>query len=364
VSVNPPVDTEVALLTPLEVTFDQPMNPAPYGLELSTGDPEPFVPDRKPKIQGRVDYEERTHRFTLLMKLPAHWNGELRLEGFRGASGVSAGPVTLKYRTLRQPLSPALQQKIDQAGQQPSPELRRLVESVQHARRDAKSVSEQVLTTMSFGSGSDWHQRYDLQGSRFRMQGARKFVGNRDAIMRIPFRVGSDGTTCWLVRSNELIEIPFDQIDQNDLLFCDLFDATGGTGVDRLIRDRKLQYVGETVVRGRRCHLIRSNEIHLVTTGMLTPMIQWSIDAETFLPARVEMDDTLAMDYVDVRINEAISDEEFRPQVGPEVRKAEQQPLDEGYTRRFLKVNDGTGGRMSVRWGMTGPKGRSSSGLN
>ena len=76
------------------------------------------------------------------------------------------------------------------------------------------------------------------------------------------------------------------------------------------------------------------------------------------------MDDSLAMDYLDVRINKPISDEEFRPPFGPDLRKAQLDPLDEGYTRRFLNVNDGTGGRMSVRWGKTGPKGWSSSGLN
>ena len=76
------------------------------------------------------------------------------------------------------------------------------------------------------------------------------------------------------------------------------------------------------------------------------------------------MDDTIATDYLDVRINEPIPDEEFRPTVAPDVQAGPVVPLAEGYTRRFLNVNDGTGGRMSVRWGMTGPKGTNSSGLN
>jgi hypothetical protein len=40
------------------------------------------------------------------------------------------------------------------------------------------------------------------------------------------------------------------------------------------------------------------------------------------------------------------------------------EPLAEGYTRRFLNVHDGSDGRMSVRWGMKGPKGTRSGGLN
>jgi hypothetical protein len=196
------------------------------------------------------------------------------------------------------------------------------------------------------------------------MQGDRKFVAIIDGVMGMPFRIGSDGTTCWFRARDRIVEIPFDQVEEKHLHFCDPFDANGADDVDRVIRDRKLEYLGESIIRGRRCYQIRSYDIKFLTADITTPMIQWSIDAETLMPVRVERDDTIATDYLDVRINEPIPDEEFRPTVAPDLRAEKVGPLPEGYTRRFLKVDDGTGGRMSVRWGMTGPKGTNSSGLN
>jgi hypothetical protein len=40
------------------------------------------------------------------------------------------------------------------------------------------------------------------------------------------------------------------------------------------------------------------------------------------------------------------------------------EPLDANYTRRFIRLGDGSDGSMSLRWGEKGPKGTSSGGLN
>ena len=99
----------------------------------------------------------------------------------------------------------------------------------------------------------------------------------------------------------------------------------------------------------------------------------WSIDAETFLPSRVEtilihsMRAYSALDFKYTRLNQPIPDEEFRPETvarAPRLKAESGPPLADGYTRRFINVSDGSNGRMSVRWGMKGPKGISSSGLN
>jgi hypothetical protein len=99
-------------------------------------------------------------------------------------------------------------------------------------------------------------------------------------------------------------------------------------------------------------------------TGDVVPGPRWYIDAATWLPARVAQGDTFALDYAYSRINEPIPDEEFRPAAGDKIPVANPEPLPDGYTRRFLNVIDGATGRMSVRWGMKGPKGWNSSGLN
>jgi beta-lactamase regulating signal transducer with metallopeptidase domain len=362
VSVSPASDTEVSILTPLEVTFDQPMDPVRYGLGLA----EPGLFERQPELVGNPVYDPARHRFTLWTRLPPNWNGELQLQGFCSSEGVEAAPVTLKYRTLRTLISEAQRARIEQAGR--SAEFRQLVERVRKARRGLTSVSEEALWTIfSYqDQAPGWLHSFESYGSRFHMQGTGKFRGDVDAVMRIPFRIGSDGTTCWLRRRNDLISLPAKDVEEKHLRFCDPFDAAGTADADGVIREQKLEYLGETTVRGQRCHRVRSWAIGSVVSGWRSPVRDWFLDAATLLPTRVEMTGIgiQAIDFTYTRINQPIPDEEFRPEAGGDVKVVPAEPLAEGYTRRFLNVIDGSNGRMSVRWGMQGPKGTNSCGLN
>jgi hypothetical protein len=304
--------------------------------------------------------------------LPASWNGELALRGFRGQDGVEAASIVLKYRTGRRVVSDSLQAEVDGAGRS-AEELRRVVEKVREARRKLTSVSEEARTTGAIGLVSpDWYSRYDTEGSRFAMQGDRKFVGEVDAIMGIPFRVGSDGARCWWRGGDKHASVPFEGVVDKYVAICDAFDANGPADAASIIRDRKLNYAGEAVVRGRRCHRIRSWNLLTVGRSLHGSLLEWSIDAESFFPARVELllvgalPSSYAIEFSYSRINQPIPDEAFRLTSDSDAAgsSGEPEPLAEGYTRRFLNVKDGSDGRMSVRWGMTGPKGRMSSGLN
>ena len=60
------------------------------------------------------------------------------------------------------------------------------------------------------------------------MQGDRKFMGEVDAIMGIPFQIGSDGVRCWWVRENHLVTAQFESIEEKNLgtlrsLSCEQF---------------------------------------------------------------------------------------------------------------------------------------------
>ena len=113
VSVSPPSASEVALFTPVELTFDQPMDPASYRLTV----PELAGSVRGPVLADRVEYDPVAKRFSLPVQLPPNWNGELRLEGFRGTDGALAESITLNYRTLREPLSPDVRKRVEQASE-------------------------------------------------------------------------------------------------------------------------------------------------------------------------------------------------------------------------------------------------------
>jgi RNA polymerase sigma-70 factor (ECF subfamily) len=360
-SLTPASDSEVSLLTPLEVAFDKPMDPNAYAVNFEASPSS----DRVPKLLGRAAYDAERHRFTLLLALPANWNGELRLEGFREHDGALAEPVLVKYRTQRSIYSDALRKRIEQAGQ--SDKLLQLVERVRKTRRELRSVSEEVRWAYNYGPRPSWQESFQMQGAHFKMQGEQKYLGVVDGIMRIPFRVGCDGTTAWLRTNKERITLPAKEIKQTNLLFCDPFQAGSADPAQRIIQDMKLEHLGEAVVRGRRCQRVRSWATELGTIDSLSPVREWFIDAQTLLPLRVESAAGWGLQMIDYHyssVNQPIPDKEFSPDEEPGIKDAKAQPLDKDYTSRFLNVIDGSNGRMSVRWGEKGPKGTRSGGLN
>jgi RNA polymerase sigma factor (sigma-70 family) len=363
VSLLPKSDTEVALLTPLEVTFDREMDPDAYGLSVPDAEWRGF--NRLPELRGRAEYDAERRRFTLLIGLPPNWNGELELEGFRSKDGVEAEPIAVKYRTLRSVVSEELSKRIERAGH--SAKLRAVVESVRKARRELRSVSEEARWTICHGQSPYWLTSLQTQGSLFQMQREKQFLGVVDDIMQTaPFRVGSDGTDCWFHRGKDLTTLPFREVEEKNVRICDAFNAASKADAQRVIQDMKLEYLGETVVNGRRCHRIRSWLVELTVFASPSAIREWLLDAETLLPLRVESAWTgfVTIDFTHSRVNQEIPAKEFRPESGPDIKEAKAEPLPAGYTRRFLNVVDGSNGRMSLRWGMKGPKGVSSSGLN
>lgn len=360
-SLTPPSDSEVSLLTPLEVTFDKPMDASAYAVSF---DASVVGSDRVPRLLGGAEHDAQQHRFTLLLALPANWNGEVRLEGFREKNGVEAEPIVVKYRTQRSIYSEALRKRIEQAGQ--SDKLLELVQRVRKARRELQSVSEEVRAAHSHGSHPSWYQSFEMQGARFQMQGEQKYLGIIDGIMRIPFRVGSDGRTSWLRMKNERITLPAKEIKEKNVLLCDPFHSAGNEDAKRVIHDMKLEHLGEAIVRGRRCQHVRSWVTELRPFDSLSPIREWYIDNQTLLPLRVEMAGMglQTIDFIHSSINQPIPDKEFSPDKDPGVKDGKARPLDKDYTYRFLNIIDGSNGRMSVRWGEKGPKGTISSGLN
>ena len=149
------------------------------------------------------------------------------------------------------------------------------------------------------------------------------------------------------------------------MLFGDPFGAGRPHDTASVVRDLKLEYLGQVMLEGKPCHRIRSWRVNLrPNSGDVTPVRDWYIDAQSLLPVRIDSDGLLCTAFHYMRVNEPIPDEQFQPETGQGIQIQDPQPLDEDYTRRFLNVIDGTNGRMSVRWGKKGPRGWHSSGLN
>jgi hypothetical protein len=334
------------------------MDPSFYGVTGSGG----ADVGREPGVLDHPDYDPGSRTFTLLLKFPPDWNGDVQLVGFRSAERAEAAPVTLPYRTRRELLAQALRARVERAAQDAG--LVRFLERVQAARRNRTGLREDVITTSSDAFGAfRWRHRFTTGGATFAMRDDRHFYGEVDEIMGIPFRVGCDGETCWMLSDNELTTVPFDQVAEKNLLVGDPFGAASRANAPEVIRDRKLEDLGQANALGRPCRRIRSWDVRLFATDFVIPPVDWYIDVESLLPVRIDTG-FATMDFTYPLLGEPIPDDLFRGRADPGIREAKAEPLAEGYTRRFLTVIDGSNGRMSVRWGSKGPKGTSSGGLN
>jgi Bacterial Ig-like domain len=124
VSVSPPDDaTDVAPLSEIRIRFDRAMNPTrtllewePHGVGFRLRGEMRYSADIHEFVVGQPEYDPAKHRFSIMLSMPANWNGEVTLKGFLGEDGVDAGPIVLKYRTMRRPFSEPLQAKVDGTG--------------------------------------------------------------------------------------------------------------------------------------------------------------------------------------------------------------------------------------------------------
>jgi hypothetical protein len=334
------------------------MDPYSYGV---TG-PEPAQAGRELELLDYPEYDPRSRTFTLVLKLPHDWNGEVRLVGFRSADGANVAPVAVPYRTRRELLAPSLRARLERAARDDTG-LVRFLERVQAARRDRHGIREDVITTLTSGPGvPGWHRTYETSGATFAMRDDRHFYAEIDEIMGIPFRIGCDGETCWFRHDAELTTLPVDEVAERHLNVGDPFLAAIGAKATDVIRDRKLEDLGETNAFGRPCRHLRSWDVQLVAAEMLTYPIDWYIDVQSLLPIRIEAGPSkIDLDYP--HLGEPIPDELFRKSTDTRIRETRAEPLATG-SHRFLSAIDGGEGRMSVRWGSKGPAGTISSGLN
>jgi hypothetical protein len=363
--------------TKIRIKFDQPMDPLTFELQWKSGG----------CLEYRsLNYSEQDNEFSIGVELEAGCEHEILtnpsnltfggnpkpffLRGFRGMNGKAAKEFEWGFSTKAK-LKSAVEADdndtlykglLSRQAQVRSGDLEGLIESVRKARTNLKSLSEKVQAVSLFGNklSSCW--------ASFKFQGTRQFYADISPRYNVPFHIASDGKSCWWYTGSKdhLEMVPFEEVEQKNVSLCDPFGLTeedGKTVIERL----NLEYLGTRGLDERECHLIRSRN------GDKREIKVWWIDAETHLPAQVvrrtSYNGIIIHRFIHERINEFLGDAEFRPGFldggkpeDPELKRLHQPR--EGLETRFLNAKDGSSGQMSVRWGICGPQGRGSSGLN
>ncbi len=387
VSVKPPSGSAVPRLAFITVQFDKAIDPRTVAVTARRTSGEERFAERSAVVPA-PEYDEQTHTVTLPVILPMNWSGEVTL------TAGNASPVTVAYTTGEELIDrnhPAVAPPEGTAD-----ELKRVVGRALAARKQLRSAS--VLSqNRSYSLPPDrsvGFTRFSAKRGRFAFQGDRQFIGDVSGWMGQAFMVGSDGATCWFLHERRsadsgpalaLISCDVDKVEKKRVLIADAFgvdDETidkgpidgpldegplAGPAIEKHIAKRSLTLVNSG--RGPADpYVVRSwSARNLGGDTAWVEVTDWGIDAETFLPTRVvssfgghQMTTELA--YSDV--NEKLPLQRFQPPADETAQKEDPAPLSEKYDIRFLQLGDGSSGRVSCRWGMTGSGGTSSSGLN
>ena len=371
-SLSPQPGEKVACFTYVEVDFDQPMDPlAGHIVDLSD---EKSIMDRA-QLLADVQYNAREKRFTLPVSLPPDWEGDVELRGFKTVDGASAAPVQLHLATTSVLFSETALEQFKKAAK--DSQLLAVLNQMRLARQQLTALSERVTTSDAWAllPSAQSASTINTQSATFKFQGNGQFYGDVTQCMHTgTFVVASDGDQCWWHKTmekngqiEEFLQVaPYDVFDEKNVLICDPFGLQN-RDVEEAIADLHLEYEGTSTLNGRHCHVIKSTTAGLCGKWVTARITRLWVDAQQLMPVQAatnQLEGRALYTFAFDRLNDPIPDPEFAPPSGDNIVLQPVDPLTDGYTTRFLTVIDGSSGEMSVRWGMTGPKGTSSSGLN
>jgi hypothetical protein len=363
----PPPGSEVALLTFAEIQFDQPMAPPETAFPYLVGKLEP---GQTLELIPKVLYDPATRTFRLPLLLPPKTKAKFTLAGLRSAAGVLAEPVKLEYQTTDKEMADADRAKIKAGSREPR--LLDLLDSMKQKRLQLTSLAERVQT-LEMRREEGLFVGLDGKGSSFRWQQPDRYYGDVSQIMMsvAAFRIGCDGRNWWWHyasdRKEELVMCPVNEMHTRNLCLCDPFGLTRQSPAEAAA-ESDMAYAGSSQIAGADCHTVEAWHVKLFGGNTtLGELFQWHIDPQTLRPAEVRHCSGYGMwrtRFLYDAVNQPLPPELFAPPKLEGISPSPPEPLGEGYTKRFVNLRDGSGGEMSVRWGKTGPKGRSSSGLN
>lgn len=364
VSVNPTSGSMMSLISEIEVVFNQSMIPdlgKIVNTTINKSHRRSFLANAS-AFYANITYDSEQHKFTIPLMLPPDWKGSIELREFRTTNGIKVDPIVLNYSTSREIYSTEFQERFQQAKQ--SDELRDILNKIKEARLRITSLSEIVHSVYKIDN------RDMISKSIFKFQGKGQFYADISERMHVPFYVGSDGKDCWHYNGREggenLVTAPFDEVAEKDVLICDPFGVVQ-KGVSKTTESLNIEYLGTDIFENRKHYLLRVWSENLREDYIrCVAHVAW-IDAETHMLSQMISDhgsSIMSHRFIYDQINQSIADSEFSPEYTTDTERSAPRELDEEYDTRFLKIIDGSNGRMGVRWGERGLGGTISSGLN
>lgn len=373
-------------VTELRIRFDRPMDPMALKLNWKNG--------------GAIDcqfpsYDAAKYEFTIPVRLPvgsSQWieinppmpgmsMSEARKfyprDGFESAHHHLARLYSWQFTTAAAPKTTTDTKAEDiqkilppdhgqiTAGAKKT-DLLKILREIQQKRKHLTSVAERVQNIlMERRNGLFlWVQ---ATGSSFQWQSPNLYFADvSDEMMRLRFAIGCDGRSWWYACSDPMcIKVcPMDQMQERDVTLCDPFDLLDQKP-EKAAAGLELRYAGTASDQGHTDAIIERRQS--ASPSAESGLIRWKIDPQTGLPIEIsEIADGVVQKerFFYDRINQPTPQEVFAVPRIKGIASTQPTALDGKYNRRFIQIDDGSDGTISLRWGRKGPGGRISSGLN
>ncbi len=344
ISVSPADGADaVSTSTELRIRFDQPVDPLTLHLHWLAGG---FLESEIPT------YNAETREYVVAIKLPPGALHQIAVNDpaifawkFRTAG---AAEIPARFAFVPPP----------EMAWSSDPRLVGLLGAIQEKRRELTSVVQRVQT-IYFRPHDGIFNHLDSTAAEFRWQAPDQFFADISSIMHIPFQIGCDGKNWWFLGKADLVACAKADMHEQNVSINDPFDLLKRTP-EAAAQAFKLVYQGLHKRDGRPFHVI----VQWNLKGQFKSGTEWWFDAASMqLSEIVETSDSgrvITRFHYD-STNKPLPAEKFAM---PNVSPPQFEKLEEGFTERFVNLRDGSDGRMTVRWGKTGPKGRNSSGFN
>lgn len=364
VSVEPATGAEIPRVALLRLQFDAPM----YSHSASIRDA-----SKSEKASAALcpwmNYDEDNQILTIPVFFPPQWQGAIQLTGLLSQAGKRANPILLEYKTGGA-LFDEIQTKQFQQSRE-SQEVKSLLTSMQQARKNLRSFRESVQQQIASIRNTQGYTYLTIQSATVCVQGGSQFVADISNCMSVPFYFGNTGNRYWRYSKEKGKEYLFgllpNEINKTEIHLADPFLLTTAD-VETVLKSNNLEYAGTQDLPDRTAHVLRAWRILPGNKGERLCVDEYWIDAQTYLPVRLQRTSSegnqIVYRFQFDAINKEFSSSDFAPAKLTQSPVELEEPLGEGFDTRFFFLEDGSNGDFRAEWGKSGAKSYSSVGVN
>jgi hypothetical protein len=355
--------------TELRIRFDKPMHPSTLQLEWKDGSFHEC---------GQIRYDEAKYEFTIPIHLEGGCQHRIVInpttepgtqKGFQSIYQTEAESLTWAFSILddtqkkSNKSSSASEDRSDRNG------TRSVVSQFNKKRRNMWAFVETIKTQEYGRPGPHGYQNLRAYTTRFALNGEREICADIGEMTGTPLIIFNEGNLNHIggyYRKNsnteEIVFCHYEDITDRNVIVADPFDA-GNTDTDSTIRQLRLQYNGQEIINGKHCDIVSSRKDNTISDESKLSVRQWWIDQQSKLLTKIvdnrndgsKVISRFSYDH----INEVLNFLSYTPDVPYKwvcENKKMLDPLEEGYSGRFIEVSDGTRGNVSAALGKYGNK--------